>query len=389
MKKILKICGILFALGLVLGLTGCDSDPSWIDEIDWKNYNGTNAGFFADNLSNNRLVAFNGSVTKDNLLSGIPANTDNHGIYKVPSVFNRTRSITVVFVREKDLRTHYNNNTLPTLNENPFTSIMVLYNHGMENNHRYRISDRAGGRHRLIVANTTDHNVEFRINSPLAGGGDVLGFSPKLSHSTVFHLSDHTPPRVETMVFPVFRFFHPVNQAVSEIFPVWPSGQLKGTPWFRNLPTAADLPAVNETINIQTILNDFTLELGAVWLIIQNLTDTPINVFQGTTAIPNSMGTFQIPNVLPNNHRTMVFNARIDGAGQTMPSLPISNLGVGPTVAIRTADIKDSNGATSFDLLPDHRYTVRVEGSITGFFTATINLVGEAIDIKELLKDQE
>jgi len=384
---------LVTVMGMVV-FTGCEqpggNGNTWVDQIDWSNHGPANHGFIVDNLSQHRLFVFYGSVHPDTVLGGIPPMANNHGVRRDPGVFGRTRSIHVVVVKEADLIEHVNNGTLAQLSANPFSSLMVMYNHGMPNNHRHRVTERAGGRHRLIVANTTNHNVELRINSPLAGGGDVLGFSPKVSFSTVFHLTDHTPPNVETLVFPVFRFFHPVDQSVSEIFPEWGSGPLQGTPWFRNLPTGAGLPDVNETINVSEVLSNLDITLGAVWIVVENTTNTPITFFQGNSAMPDSMGTFQIPNVMPHNRRTMVFNARGGGGtGTTLPYLNVNNIGVGPTVAIRTNDITTADGDTSFQLLPDHRYRVVVSGSIAAGFTAIINLDGETIDIAELLQDQE
>jgi len=406
MRRLKKFSALLLAAGLVFGLTGCDQPNNggggggrtWIDDIDWRNHGPANHGFITDNLSAHRLVTFHGHVHPNTVLGGVPPNADNHGIFRDPAVFNSTRSIHVVVVREDELIYHYNNNTLNLLNANPFVSLMVLYNHGMANNHRHRLTQRAGGRHRLIVANPTQNNVELRINSPLAGGGDVLGFSPRLSLSTVFHLNDHVFPTVETLIFPVFRFFHPVDQTVSEIFPQFGPGTgiLEGTPWFMPLATAAGLPDVNSTINIQTVMSDFHVRLGAVWLVVENTTGMPITFFQGQEAMPDSMGAFQIPGVMPHNRRTMVFNARGvgggagggvggPGQGQILPHLEVGNLGVGATVAVRTNDVRAEDGSTNFQLRSDHLYRVRVSGSI-GAFVATIDLEGEPIDVQQLMQ---
>jgi len=359
----------------------------WIADIDWSSHPSATMGFIVDNMSSYRLVAFEGSVHPNHLLGGIPPLAENHGIFRNPSVFNRTRAITVVLVNEEDLIEHDAAGTLPSLSASPFTSIMVLYNHGMANNHRHRISNRPGGRHRLIVANPTDHNVEFRINSPLAGGDGVLGFSPMLSHSTVFHLTDHVPPNVETLIFPVFRFFHPVSRVVSEIFPVWPQGAvLEGQPWFINLATAVNLPAVNQTINVQDLLNQFSMSLDAVWIEIENITDTPLTFFQGTSAIPDSMGTLQIPNVMPDNRRTMVFSTR-PGTGPALPNLNVGNLWIGPSAAMRTTQIVGPEGETNFQLRSDHRYRVVVSGSMLDGFTAVLYVdEGEPVNIQELIQ---
>jgi hypothetical protein len=386
--KLLSNVGLaMLVMVMMFFVSGCDK-KTWIDEIDWGSHNGMNAGFFADNNSNHRLVAFSGSVAQANLLGGIPAQVDNHGVWRNPSVFDKNRTVIVIFVMENDLRTHYENGTLSQLNNSPYTSIMVFYNHGMLNEHRHRITERAGGRHRLIVSNMTDHNVELRINSPLGAGSRVLGFAREMTSSTVFHLTDHVSPDLETVIFPVFRFFHPVNQTVSEIFPRWRSGYFEGQPYFRTLATAVGLPSVNTTFDIASIIKDFDMELGAVWIRIVNTSNTNIHFFQGNDAIPNSMDAFQIPNVMPNNHRTHVFPSRSGTNGPAVP-LNVGNLGIGPLVGTRTTDIKCINGTTDFVLQPDHRYDVLVSGSIAGGFTATIDLIGVEIKIQELLKDRE
>lgn len=376
-------------LPVVEGGTEESGTAGWISNIDWTSQTGANIGFIVDNLSNQRLVAFAGSVIPANVLGGIPANADNHGIYRDPLVFNRTRAVAVVLVSEEDLITHDAAGTLPALNASPFTSIMVFYNHNMPNNHRHRISNRPGGRHRLIVANPTDYNVEFRINSPLAGGDGVLGFSPRQAHSTVFHLSDHVSPDLETLIFPVFRFFHPVNLTVSEIFPVFPpGGMLAGQARFEPLATGVGLDPVNATINVRDLLDNFAMALDAVWLVVENATNVPIVFFQGNTAMPNSMDTFQVPNVAPNNRRTMVFSTRA-GREPALPYLNIGNLGVGPSVAMRTVDILGPNGETNFQLRSDHRYRVVVTGTLDTWFTATLYPDGELVDIQELLQDRD
>ena len=361
---------------------------TWIDRIDWSSHSGMNAGFIADNLSSHRLVAFAGSVTPANVLGGIPALTDNHGVHRDSTVFHRTRTVVVVLVREDDLREHYAANTLVALNAEPFSSIMVFYNHGMLNNHRNRISERPGGRHRFIVTNMTDHDVEFRINSSLAGGDGVLGFARRITSEVVFHLTDPAPPALTTTIFPVFRFFHPVNQVVSEIVPRWRSGYFQGQPYFRTLATGAANPAVNTTLNVQDLLADFDMELGAVWLRVVNASQDNIFFFQGNNVMASSMDTFTISSAMPSNHQTHVFPARATDSAPAEP-ITVGNLGIGPLIGSRTTNVTDSEGRTTFTLQPDHRYTITVTGSTAGGFTATIGLPGTPVSIQELLNDRE
>jgi len=243
-----------------------EPDPiSWIDEIDWGSHAGDNIGFIVSNPTDHRLVAFAERVTPEKLLGGVPAGAENHGVHRDPGVFNRTRTVTVVLVGEDELRAHYAAGTLSAMN--PFTSIMVFYNHGGPVS-RHTISDRLGGRHRITVNNPTDHNVEFRLNSQM---GLAIGFSPRFSHSSVIYFTDSVFPVVETLVFPVFLSFNPDTQAITEIFPLWPQGgPFAGTPWFVNMATATGLPAVNVSINVQNILVDISMALDAVCLVIEN-----------------------------------------------------------------------------------------------------------------------
>jgi len=396
MNKLLSKVGLaLLAVVILTGCDACDSGGgigspvrSWIDDIDWSSHSGMNAGFIADNLSSYNLVAFAGSVTRGNVLGGIPAQTDNHGVHRNSTVFDRTRTVVVVLVTEDDLRRHDAAGTLAALNAEPFSSIMVFYNHNMLNNHRNRISERPGGRHRFIVTNMTDHNVEFRINSSIAGGEGILGFAQRNTTGVVFHLTDPAPPALTTTIFPVFRFFHPVNQVVSEIVPRWRSGYFQGLPYFRTLATGAANPAVNTTLNVQDLLADFDMELGAVWLRVVNTSQDVIFFFQGNEAMYSSMDTFPISSAMPNNHQTHVFPARATDSAPAEP-ITVANLGIGPDIAVRTTNVTDSEGGTTFTLQPDHRYTITVTGSITGGFTATIALPGTPVSIQELLNDRE
>jgi hypothetical protein len=82
MKRLLKISVLLLAMGLVLGLMGCDeeegndgNDNIFIEKGDGK--------LLTDNLGSQDLVLFYDSVRSANLLGGLPANADNFRI-KLP-----------------------------------------------------------------------------------------------------------------------------------------------------------------------------------------------------------------------------------------------------------------------------------------------------------------
>jgi len=132
-------------------------------------------------------------------------------------------------------------------------------------------------------------------------------------------------------------------------------------------------------------LNEFDLELGAPWIVVENRADIPITVFQGNSFLPNSMGLFQIP---PNGSSMFVVGMR-DAQGALLPYMVIGNLWVGPTVSIRSEIIEDAEGNNEFTLRSDHRYTVTVTGNLLEGLSVVINLDGEPVDIAALLLDQE
>jgi len=385
MKCLLKMAMVVMA---IMFFAGCDQPTgggpaSWIDQINWHSHSGANAGFIVDNHSNSRLVAFIGSVSPGTVLGGIPARADNHGIYRDSGVFDRTRSITVTLVSEDDLRWHYSEGALSALDGNPFTRILVFYSPGLPTTPRHQISERIGGRHTLFIHNPTTFAVELRLNSPF---GHTVGFAPPQTYSTVIHLNDPAPPIISTVLFPVFRFFHPVSQIVSEIIPVWSSGPLQGTPFFWPIPTGHANPAVNMALDMQDALDlAGSISLGAAWIVVENRADIPITVFQGNALLPNSMGLFQIPS---NSSSVFVFYMR-DDSGTFWPYMVIGNLWVGPTVSIRSEIIEDAEGNNEFTLRSDHRYTVTVTGNLLEGLSVVINLDGEPVDIAALLLDQE
>ena len=144
--------GMVSLIVIILAMVSMSCDPekegSGTTEsvVDFTSHN-TNAAFFVDNHSSHNLVLFKGSLAPGNLLGGIPAGDEYHGIKKNLSLFTKTEAFPLIVITEDQYTENRNN--LSVLTNTPFTRVYVFYNHGLDNPARYAVSGRVGGRHRL------------------------------------------------------------------------------------------------------------------------------------------------------------------------------------------------------------------------------------------------
>jgi hypothetical protein len=106
-----------------------------------------------ENMTNKRLVAFKGSVTPSNLISGIPEFATNHGLRK-EGIFTSTGDFALILVSEEE---YINNKSNPAA-ANIFAEIYAFYNDQADNNNVFKISSKAGGNGRIILNNPTPWN---------------------------------------------------------------------------------------------------------------------------------------------------------------------------------------------------------------------------------------
>ena len=369
------IVSVVFAAAALL--LSCDLGKDSEDSgVDFSSHN-ANPAFFVDNNSTQRLIAFKGSLSHDNLLGGIPAGAEYHAIRRNPTHFNRTEAFPVIFITEEQFIEHRNN--LSALANTPFTRIFVFYNHGLENPARYKISGIMGGRHSLLVQNPTRFDVELRLNGV---GGETIGYVPGQMLTTTLYLTDGSHN-----IFPVFRFFNPVRGVVSTIYPQ----NSIGNPWF--IPLAASGPTPqNLTINVQNALTQTAVNqtLGAAWLIVRNQTQGAVAVQRGVSFVTDAMGEeyfnpgtdrviqIEMPRALEN---TNAF------AGET----EVSGLRVGPhgaMVDVTNGTPPGTPGRTTFILETDTQYVITVTGDHNlGTLNAVINLTGTPLTLNDILPD--
>lgn len=342
------------ALALAIAAVGCDTGVSGgaggiADDgapgsgVDFESHN-ANAAIWVSNRSPHRLVAFMGSLRAENILGGIPASTSDHAIRSDPRLFDRTKSFTMVLITEEQFVENRDN--LSALNNSPFARVFVMYNHGIDNPHRHEISGRLGGRHRLLVQNPTGRNVELRV-----GGisGEVVGLVPAGLQTVTLYLTDG-----DLDIFPVFKSFNPVRNAVTPIHPRMANGEF----WFHPFGVGGAAPRLL-TLNLREAMEaaDYRRTLGAAWVIVRNDSNAAVRVQRGNTVIEDTMG---ITYINSGEHITILLDMATVGSSSA-ETITLSNLRVGPSG--HTVQVFDQHGGTSFVLGADRVYTVYVTGN--------------------------
>jgi len=351
--KLFSKMGMALLVMAMIAFPSCDTNgDTYVGSgVDFTNHPASNAAFFVENQTNERLVAFAGSISMENLLGGIPARSGEHGIRRNQDIFNQTRALVVVLVTEEQFVANRNN--LSVLNNAPFARIFALYHH----NHpegvtpaRYTIIGAIGGRNNLVVQNPTGFDVDLRVGGPL---GQSIGFIPARM-STTINVVDG-----DMDVFPVFVVFNPVTSTLSHIFPILPGRH----PYFRAFSFSGG--------NALTFVlgSDFAISLGRAEMVIENQSMTPVQVQHGYTIIFNAMGSSFIN---PGERMTVLVEMGRHPDGSFSSQRTVSDFRV--RVAGATVPLTDTAGNDMFTLHSDMRYTVTVTGSVTEGFTATIDL---------------
>jgi len=363
MKHLPKVGTALLIMGMTV-FASCENgmEPTERREPSFFSYD-DDAALRVDNRTSSRLIAFKGTVTEDTLLGGIPANRNNHALWRNPSLFQSSGSFSVVLVTEADFNA--NRDSLGILDTQPFARMFAFYNHGTDNpvRHTISISSLLGGMHTVEAINNTNLHAELRIDSRYGqsigvaahGGRTLLPFGGIGN----------------TFVFPVFQVFHPVQNTIVDFFPVFPHNR---APFFFSRGFGAT--AETWILNVQDAWNaiDGTVTLGAAWVTIQNQsTISSVEVLEGTEPQRDMMGTSLFS---PGTRRTFSFSMATDVGNAVLSERTFHNLhvgaGMGTEVPVRAGT---ADGPTSFTLLTDMHYTITVTGShIDGSLQAVIDL---------------
>jgi len=365
MKTILKFSVLLLAIGLVLGLASCEDDN--------ENEKGTkepivsfesfsSPSIIVNNMSDTRLVAFKGALNPNNLISGIPAYADNHGLAKSDALFSSTGDFLLILITEDQ----YNQNKTNLGAAKVFTEIYAFYNHEMTNNTRYQISSLLGGSGRIILNNSTNWNIEIHKDGT---AGEVIGYAaPQASNKILWVKAPY-----DYILYPVFKRYFPSAGEIYTIIPMYTSGPLTGKTYSKNFT----LSTADSTANWDLAeAANFTLTLGCFYLRIVNNSNTAVRFFRGEEVQLTSMGISTI-----NSGSTYVYAVRItrNPDGTYPASQEISGLKIGipqNLVSVPTNTYK-----------PDYVYTITVTGAnATNLVLGEIQESENPIDIDEMFR---
>jgi hypothetical protein len=255
MKKKLQIWQTLtLALVLVLALVVIACNPDSDEEpentsdpaIDWNSY--TAVGSYVFKVVNNtdqRLVAFKGSLNKSNIVGGIPANVtgEGHGFKKNTDLFSETGDFVLIFIADEQYNSKLND--LAALDRTPFARLYAFYNSTGTNETVYEINASLGGEYSLIVQPSTEWNVELRLDD---ADGPALGYVAKGQYNTTFKM--HTGMY---NVFPVIRQYNRLQNEIITTYPKYDNGRAKVI----SVGLGPEYPAVSINIGDVLDLSDF------------------------------------------------------------------------------------------------------------------------------------
>jgi hypothetical protein len=283
MKITSRVFLVLAAAAALVGscslTTGSDDDnPDTVNGVDYSNF--SPASIFVRNNTGKRLVAFKGSLSENNLISGIPATTGNHGLKPVERLFQTSSDFALTLITEEQYRDYKSN--LNALENTPFARLYAFYNRDGTNDNVYEISSKIGGSRSLILNNITNYNVEIHRNSPT---GEVLGYVAANTVQTRLFLQ---PDQEGYMLFPVFRKYIRKDNEIYSTIPTFITGSLANKPYF----DVFVLDDADESWNLTELFtqDSFNLTTGGARLVIHNISSTSVRLAQGNMELLTSKG---------------------------------------------------------------------------------------------------
>jgi hypothetical protein len=373
MKKLQKFWVILVAVALVFGVTGCPTDGDGDKDKDKDKDKGKAVEFtnfstpsiFVENLSGERLVAFKGSLNPTYLISGVPAYSGKHGLKKDPALFNNTGAFVLLLITE----TQYNSNkkNLGALNNEVFARVFAFYNHSATNNNVFQISSKIGGQGRLTISNPSNFNVEIRKDGPT---GEILGYAAaQMTSGNVIYLN--APDSYD--IYPLFKFFNPVDNELYSVTPKYQDGALQGKPFMKTLGFGGT--QMTHTFNIQEIEDQgsFNLTTGSMYLRIINNSFTGVRFWDGTQPVITSIG-IEVINSNDAQTFSIRFPRNVDGTFPTSRSF--AQLRIGTTQLPLTIPTQN------YDL--DYVYEIEVTGSTASNLTLGTITRKEQINVDQM-----
>jgi hypothetical protein len=362
--------GVFFGVAVLMiaatfTLAGCDNPVGGDDDhnggVDWTSHN-ADYSILVRNNTGKELVVFKGSLQNDNIIGGIPAHTQNHGLSMNTTLFDKTEDFPMIILTKEQYEAHKNN--LPSQTNTAFTRVYVFYNKNDDNNAVYEIAAGLGGNNNLIIQSpSTTLNVEIRLGGV---AGETIGYAPAGMLETTLKLEngDYT-------VFPVFKRYNRTRDVVETVYPKTQDGT---SPWFDTRTFDGSENLRNQRLDLNSVLRGLTLTSGSAWIIVDNQTaSSAIRFYEGSVPRTTPAGYQGISNGTPITFQ--VDMPTVEGSRNYADSRSISNWSFG--VPTRTVDL----GPVTIER--DKMYTVTVSGDANaGGFSAVID-GGTPINLNE------
>jgi hypothetical protein len=372
MKNFLLIVGTLSTF-ILLG--ACDLEPGEDDvlssgsEIDWPGTSGNDYVFQIKNETSVDLIGFKGSLSKDRIIGGFKPN-ETVKVKKNPAVFGTTAGDFALVFITKD---QYTNAGSSLDTQVPYTRVWAFYspNQDAPDNSIIRISSKLGGDCKLVVQNSSNRNVELRLNGV---NGEVLGYAPANSNYTNIYVV--AGPLV---IYPVFKKYNPTNDQIMTIYPVGDNG-----PWSDSISLGLQPNGSDKTkeYNAATITGTTNFSVGSAYLIVTNGSAADVCIYEGSgpaaQTLKTDTGYANIPNS-SNLKKTFTFPmGNVSGSQKFSPSIPAPELYVGgpnsqnPLHLNLKTNLHDDDFANDGKFMDSHVYQVTIGGNLNvGGLTAT------------------
>jgi len=285
-------------------------------EIDYNSYYLSNDyAFLIRNYSNQKLVAFKGTLQKANIVGGIPANTYIHGIKNDATKFTVSQGFTLTILTEDQYLA--NENSLGNSLIIPYARIFIAYNKNGTNEKVYEVNSHSGGNYTIQIHNNTGMNIELRRDGI---AGIPIGFAPENMDNVTFYVD-----RGDYMLYPVFLKYNSLRDELSTVYPKFDSD---GTALRAQI--TVDDGGRNQIFPLaQLLTQDYKFSTGTAHLIIRNeFMGGSLDLQIGLDRVLNLWGTYGIR---PNEERTFPVLMTKTGDNKYETSQSIRTYSIGMT----------------------------------------------------------
>jgi len=362
MKKSCKLIVVLLVVGLIFSFAGCEEADDE-DNVSFQSFSPRSIS--VDNMTKQRLVAFKGSLHRDFLIGGIPADVRSHGLERKSSLFRQTGDFALVLITE----TEYKRNKTNLEAAPVFAELYAFYNNEGDNQNSFQISSRVGGAGRITLNNPTNWNIEIRRNST---SGEILGYVASQTVGTTLRLE--IPDDYD--LYPIFKRFHNTDKEIYSVTPIFKTASaglehLIGTPYMEPFSLTNGNPQRWDFGQLAQTLN-FSISSGGIYIRVENDSRVAVRFTMGNEDQLTSLG---VRGIQPGY--TNLYNIKVlkNPDGSYPESQTISGYSIGSSLG--NIPLPERVYKT------DYLYTLRVTGTnVTTFAISEISESTEPMDLE-------